>query len=191
LVRAQQAFQAALDPRTGNPTDTYWDNGFTLTVYYNTGNLVREEGARAIAQTLSTLNPLFNIRVQQLEWATFLSAVNTKWTSLFFLGWAPDYADPDDYVLPFLRTGQFYPNRVSKPANATLDALIDAQAQELNPTTRLGMLQEIQLAAYNDVPYIWLYQSQDYTVMRSWVTGWYNNPMTTAGSGAYWYDLNK
>jgi ABC-type transport system substrate-binding protein len=80
---------------------------------------------------------------------------------------------------------------VSKPANATLDALIDAQAQELNPTTRLGMLQEIQLAAYNDVPYIWLYQSQDYTVMRSWVTGWYNNPMTTAGSGAYWYDLNK
>lgn len=192
LVQAEAEFRQALDPRTaGNTTDTYWDNGFTLTIYYNTGNLVREEGARQLQTTLTNLNPLFNIRVQQLDWATFLSAVNTKWTSMFFLGWAPDYADPDDYVVPFLRTGQFFPNRVSKPANLTLDSLIDQQSQELNPTTRLGLLQEIQLAPYYDVPYIWLYQSQDYTVMRSWVTGWYNNPMTTAGSGAYWYDLDK
>jgi len=191
LVKARAEFEQALDTRTGNPADTYWQNGFKITLYYNTGNLVREEGARALQQTLTTLNPLFDVRVQQLEWATFLSAVNTKWTSMFFLGWAPDYADPDDYVVPFLRTGQFFPSRVSKPANTTLDALIDQQAQELNPTTRLALLQEIQLAPFYDVPYIWLYQSQDYTVMRNWVTGWYNNPMTTAGSGAYWYDLNK
>lgn len=190
LAAAQAEFQQALDTRTPNPTDTYWDNGFTITIYYNTGNLVREEGARQLGQTLAALNPLFNVRAQQLEWASFLSAVSNKWPALFFLGWAPDYADPDDYVVPFLKTGQFFPNRVTY-SNTTNDALIVQQARELNQATRLSLLATIQRAPYYDVPYIWLYQSQDYTVMRTWVQGWYNNPMTTAGSGAYYYDLDK
>jgi len=191
LVRAQAEFQQAMDPRTPFGTDTYWDNGFTVTIYYNIGNTVREEGARQLSQTLATLNPLFNVRAQGLEWASFLQAVRDKTPALFFLGWAPDYADPDDYVVPFLRSGQFFPNRVSSPPNATLDAKIDQQSQELNPTVRLQLLQDIQRAPYYDVPYIWLYQSQNYDAMRSWVQGYYSNPMTSAGTGLYYYDLNK
>ena len=190
LTKAQAEFQQALDPRSANPTDTYWDNGFTITIYYNIGNLVREEGARQLAATLLTLNPAFNLKVQGLEWAAFLNAVSQKWPALFFLGWAPDYADPDDYVVPFLHTGQFFPNRVTY-SNTTNDALIDQQAQELNPATRLSLLATIQRAPYYDVPYIWLYQSKNYNVLRSWVTGYYSNPMTTAGTGYYYYDLDK
>lgn len=190
LTEAQAEFRQALDPRTPSLTDTYWDNGFTITLYYNIGNTVREEGARQLSATLSTLNPLINVKVQGLEWASFLNAVRQKWTALFFLGWAPDYADPDDYVVPFLHTGQFFPNRVTY-SNTTNDALIDQQAQELNPATRISLLQTIQRAPYYDVPYIWLYQSKNYNVLRTWVTGYYSNPMTTAGTGYYYYDLVK
>jgi peptide/nickel transport system substrate-binding protein len=197
LTQVQTFLDQALDPRTPAPTDTYWDNGFTVTIYYNIGNLVREEGARALQQTFSNINtnmrpglPPISVRAQGLEWASFLQAVRDKTPALFFLGWAPDYADPDDYVVPFLRTGQFFPNRVSY-SNTSLDPLIDQQAQELNPATRLQLLRDIQRTPYYDVPYIWLYQSQAYNVFRTWVTGYYSNEMTTAGTGNYYYDYNK
>ena len=191
LVKAQAEFQQALDPRSAPPTDTYWDNGFTLTIYYNIGNLAREEGARLLQTTLQALNPgKFVIKVQGLEWASFLAAVRAKTPALFFLGWAPDYADPDDYVVPFLRTGQFFPNRVGY-SNTTLDPYIDAQSQDLNVANRTNTLRRIQRAPYYDVPYIWLFQSQNYDVTRSWVQGYYSNPMTTAGTGYYFYDVRK
>ena len=193
LNQARSYMQQALDTRTPAPTDTYWDNGFTLTIYYNIGNTVREEGARLMKTTLEGFNaqraslPPITIKVQGLEWASFLQNVNRKVAALFFLGWAPDYADPDDYVVPFLRTGQFYPNRVSY-SNTTNDALIDQQSQELNPTTRLGLLKTIQAAPFYDVPYIWLYQAKTNDVFRTWVTGYYNNPMY---SGNFYYVLDK
>ena len=199
LAKTRQYLENATDSRPGNPNggpDTYWDNGFRFTVYYNNGNLVREEGSRQLKSTIEGLNalrstlPPFQIDVQGLEWGTFLTTVRNKVPAMFFLGWAPDYADPDDYVLPFLRTGQTYPARVGY-SNATLDALIDAQAMELNPTTRLNMLKTIQLAPYYDLPYIFMYQSKSFNVMRTWVTGFYENPMTTAGTGNYYYDLDK
>jgi peptide/nickel transport system substrate-binding protein len=190
LVKAQAEFQLALDPRTPDPTDTYWDNGFHLTSYFNIGNTVREEGSRLFETVLEGMNSAFTIDVRGLEWASFLSTVNNKIPALFFLGWAPDYADPDDYVVPFLRSGQFYPNRVGF-SNTTLDGLIDQQSQETDPATRLALLSEIQHSVYYDVAYLWLYQAKSNDIFRDWVTGYYSNPMTTAGTGNYYYDLNK
>ena len=190
LTKAQAEFQQALDPRSPSPTDTYWDNGFTITIYYNIGNLAREEGARQLQQTLQSLNSKFVVKVQGLEWASFLQSVRNKISALFFLGWAPDYADPDDYVFPFLHSTGFFPRRVSY-SNASLDQNITAQAQEVNPAARLVILQRIQRAPYYDVPYIWTHQSKNYDVLRSWVQGYYANPMTTAGTGYYFYDIRK
>ena len=130
------------------------------------------------------------IKVQALQWATFLDYVRNEIPALFFLGWAPDYADPDDYVVPFLRSGGTFPNRVGY-SNATLDALIDAQSSDTNPTTRLATLKQIQLAPFYDVPYIWRNQAVSQVVFRDVVTGYYPNPMTFDGTGNYYYDLNK
>jgi len=41
---------------------------------------------------------------------------------------------------------------------------------------------------YYDVPYIWLYQAKTNDVFRTWVTGYYNNPMY---SGNFYYVLDK
>jgi peptide/nickel transport system substrate-binding protein len=192
LNLAKQYLQAATDPRAGH-TGSYWDNGFTLTIYYNIGNTVREEGARDLQTAIQSLNsqrtglPPFTIKVQGLEWATFLQRVNQKAAPLFFLGWAPDYADADDYVGPFLHTGTYFAPRVGY-SNTTNDALIEQQAMQQNATQRLALLKTIQAAPYYDVPYIWLYQAKSNDIFRTWVTGFYNNPMY---SGNYYYVLSK
>ncbi|HTD81543.1 MAG TPA: ABC transporter substrate-binding protein [Thermoplasmata archaeon] len=191
LTKAQAEFQQALDPRTPlNLGDTYWDNGFTITLTYNVGNLPREEGARQLAATLTALNPKFVVKVQGLEWAAFLDNIRFQKPPFFFLGWAPDYADPDDYVVPFLKTNATFPKRVGY-SNTTLDALIDSQSADLNPTSRRATLRQIQLAPYYDVPYIWRNQAKSQNVFRTWVQGYYDNPMTFSGTGNYYYDLSK
>jgi peptide/nickel transport system substrate-binding protein len=173
-----------------NPLDNFWQTGFTITLTYNVGNLPREEGARQLAATLTAMNPRFVVKVQGLEWAAFLESIRQKHPPFFFLGWAPDYADPDDYVVPFLQTGGTFPNRVGY-SNTTLDGLIANQSKDLNPTSRKATLKQIQLAPYYDVPYIWRNQAKSQNVFRTWVQGYYDNPMTFSGTGNYYYDLSK
>jgi peptide/nickel transport system substrate-binding protein len=55
LDKVRQYLENATDTRPGH-TGSYWDNGFTLTLYYNEGNLPREEGARQLKTTLEGLN---------------------------------------------------------------------------------------------------------------------------------------
>jgi len=190
LTKAEQEFRLANNTGTVNPLDNFWQTGFTITLTYNVGNLPREEGARQLAATLTALNPRFVVKVQGLEWAAFLDNVRFEKPPFFFLGWAPDYADPDDYVVPFLRTGGTFPNRVGY-SNTTLDALIDSQSADLNPTSRRATLKTIQAAPYYDVPYIWRNQAKSQNVFRTWVQGYYDNPMTFSGTGNYYYDLSK
>ena len=190
LTKAEREFRLANNTGTVNPLDNFWQTGFTITLTYNVGNLPREEGARQLAATLTALNPRFVVKVQGLEWAAFLDNVRFQKPPFFFLGWAPDYADPDDYVVPFLHTGGTFPNRVGY-SNTTLDGLIENQSKDLNPTSRRATLKTIQAAPYYDVPYIWRNQAKSQNVFRTWVQGYYDNPMTFSGTGNYYYDLSK
>ena len=44
------------------------------------------------------------------------------------------------------------------------------------------------MIAYNDLPYLFLVQPTFYYTMRSWVHGWYYNPIFP---GQYYYTMSK
>jgi len=172
---------------------TYWTDGFNLTLYYNAGNTERREGCLVLKQGLEALftqagaAPI-SVTVRPLDWPVYLGTFRAGGLPLFFLGWRPDYADPDDYVMPFLRTGGLFAGRITY-SNGTLDALIDAAAAELNETLRNRMYQDLSTrAVVDDVPYLWVYQSSSFHVERSWVRGYYFHPML---SGLDYYRLSK
>jgi peptide/nickel transport system substrate-binding protein len=172
---------------------SYWSSGFNITLYYNAGNTERRAGCLLLRQGLQALSDQFgagriSVRVRALDWPSYLGSFRARGLPIFFLGWRPDYADPDDYVLPFLRTGGLFASRIGY-SNATLDALIDAAAAELNQTTRDRMYQDLSTrAVVNDVPYLWVYQARSFHVERTWVRGYYFNPML---SGLDYHRLSK
>ena len=186
LARAEQHFRLAGDTRPGH-SGSYWDNGFLMTIYYDSGNTPWEEGARRLATTLRNLNPLFDLQSVALDRSTLTEYMERRISSVLFLRWAPAYADPDDYVARILRTGQSYPKWVNY-SNITLDAKIDQQSTELDPAARLRLLAEIQLAPYYDVPYLWLAQASSPSVFRSWIGGFYSNPLYGVN---YYHALTK
>lgn len=160
-----------------------WDNGFELTLFYNTGNDAREKGCNLFKTSLESLNPKFKINVQGLDWPSYLQKVKMKELPVFFLGWAPDYADPDDYVLPFLHSAKgYFPGRISYK-NPQMDDLIDRAASELNKDKRKQLYAQIQDLEFEDAPYIWNFQGTTFHVERTWVVGYFYNPMMSGG----WY----
>ncbi|OGS50588.1 MAG: hypothetical protein A3K65_07255 [Euryarchaeota archaeon RBG_16_68_12] len=187
---AQAELRLALDPRTPSPTDTYWDNGFSITLYYNAGNTVREQGCLLLKQGLEALGApgTISVSVRALDWPVYLATLRARALPIFFLGWAPDYADPDDYAFPFLHSRGTFPQRVGY-SNATIDALVAAAASELDPVVREKMYKDMQTVVVQDhVPYLWIYQATNFHVERSWVAGYYFNPML---SGGYYYSYSK
>ncbi len=183
---AVQFLENATNPATN---DSYAEDGFHVILYYNAGNLVREAACQLLAQGLEGLDVPGEITVefQALDWPSYLDALYGSELPIFFLGWAPDYADPDDYVNPFLHSHGAFPYFLSID-NATLDSMIEDAAAELNETVRKDMYHNISEACYNNAYYIWTGQATQFHVERSWVNGYYFNPMY---SGLYYYALSK
>lgn len=181
ITKAVEYLQNTTNPATGN---SWWVDGFTVAFLYNAGNLFRETACQYLKAGLESLNALpgthgeFHATINALDWPTYLAAVRSSPSPLpvFFLGWAPDYADPDDYVNPFLYSHGAFPGR-TKYVNDTIDDLVLAAAAELDTNARLEMYHQIISLCYDDCPYIWLVQANNFHVERSWLTGYYFNPM--------------
>ena len=185
---AQTELQAAMNPTV--PGQSYWQTGFSITLYYNAGNTVREQGCLLLKQGLEALAApgTISVSVRALDWPVYLATLRAKGLPIFFLGWAPDYADPDDYAFPFLHSRGTFPIRVGY-SNATVDAWVSAAASELNPVVREQMYKDLQGPVVTQhVPYLWIYQATNFHVQRSWVQGYYFNPMLSEG---YYYSYAK
>jgi len=164
-----------------------WDTGFSLTVYYNLGNTAREDGLLMLQNELEDLNPKFALEVQGLEWPDYLDKYRQSELPLFFLGWAPDYADPDDYAFPFLHSEGHYPYYLSYN-NSEIDDLIEQAGSESDPDYREDLYHQITELEHDECVFIWTHQATTFHVEREWVNGYYSNPMY---ANFYYYALSK
>ena len=185
------AVAAVLLTQTNNnpePTATnYLDKGFKLQLYYNTGNSARQTACDILQSSLQSLNPgKIVITVSGVEWAQYLQLQQTSKMPLFFLGWAPDYADPNDYVVPFLSSQGTFPATIGF-SNATLDAMIAQAGSNPDLVTRDQQYAAISQFTYDLCPYICMSQAAVLFVAQSDVSGYYFNPLY---SNLYYYDLS-
>ncbi|HLF05605.1 MAG TPA: ABC transporter substrate-binding protein [Thermoplasmata archaeon] len=159
----------------------WWNKGFWIEVAYNAGNTARQCAADKLKATIEGLGAPggFHVNSTAYAWPTYLGRLFSQQLAFFWLGWAPDYADPDDYALPFMRSTGTYPSSIGYK-NSSVDALIDEAAAETNLTKRAALYGKIQEAAFYDQPVIWQSQPYAFHVERTWVQGWYYNPMILA-----------
>src|SRR5256712_5162968 len=98
---------------------------------------------------------MMTVTLKEQEWAQSKASRTAGDFDVFLLGWFPDYFDSDDYVFPFLhwasggsaQFGDWYHNN-------SMDAKIEAQAAESDPTARAQILGEIQAGPAADEPYV-------------------------------------
>jgi ABC-type transport system substrate-binding protein len=168
--------------------DNWLDKGFKMELYYNAGNDARKTSCEILKTNLESLNPgKIEITVTPLEWSAYLQYREEGRMPAMFLGWAPDYADPDDYVQPFYLSGGTYASMIGYE-NTTLDRMIGEAAAEIDEETRAQMYLEISQDMYEECVYIWTGQATNFFAGRDTINGYYFNPMY---SNLYYYALSK
>ena len=116
---------------------------------------------------------LFKVDLQSTEWTQFnKDRVVTEDSDgsypVYQLGWFPDYSDPDNYLSPFFRDGNFVNNGYS---NKEINDLIVKQAGEKDESVRENLLKEIQEKETNDLSTIPLLQGAQTAVTGTSVKG--------------------
>ena len=140
-----------------------------------------------VRDTLASLNPKFQVNFRPLPAAALNQITFARQVPMVFLGWFADYPDPHDFAEPFLASNGYFPARGGYH-NPQADTLIEQAVGTADVAKRKALYKQISMIAYNDLPYLFLVQPTSFVAMRSWVHGWYYNPIFP---GQYYYTLYK
>ena len=178
---AEEAFRAAMDGQV-------WEQGFQMTIAYNTGNETRQTIAEIFKANLEDLNPRFRVNVRGIQWPEFLNQRDQKLLPVAIVGWAPDYADPDNYIYTFYHSEGYYGSLLDFN-NEELDNLVVEARQTTEDAQREELYSQVGQLGYDLAPFINTPTAQAFMVTRDNLEGVYYNPML---SGFYkWKDISK
>ncbi|MCX6090047.1 MAG: ABC transporter substrate-binding protein, partial [Candidatus Atribacteria bacterium] len=176
LDTAKEEFQKAFDGKL-------WENGFKLTIIYNTGNERRQTAAEMLKENIESLNPKFKIDVQSQQWPTILDLYKQGQLPMFGIGWQADFADPHNFIFTYYHSngayGSTYGDLYVKFAqeNENLDKKIDQAIAETDPTKRQALYEDIQKFVVDNAIGLPLAQVIEPEPMRTWVKDWQFHPI--------------
>jgi peptide/nickel transport system substrate-binding protein len=159
----------------------YWDEGFTISVIAEEGNLFTLAGL-VLKDSLERLNPNFRVNVLAVAESVFDEA-HAK-DPLEYAMWvknADPAADPDAYMQLYVHPEGSW-GEVHGFANGYKDpekvaSLIDLAAVELDEGKRAAIYAELQRLLYDDP--MWIIPAQEGVVMayRDWLKGFVMQPL--------------
>lgn len=166
------------------------ENGFNMTLAYNEGNDARKTAAEILADSLSLVNPAYQVQVQSLEWPSFLEARRNADLPISVSGWLEDYHDASNWVHPFMHSAGAYARAQSFPEEmqAEFDELIDQGLSETDEALRGEIYAQLQQLAYDNAISIFIHQATGRTYMNRDVDGYFAHDLRP---GLWYYALTK
>ncbi|HET6487417.1 MAG TPA: ABC transporter substrate-binding protein [Spirochaetia bacterium] len=147
------------------------DNPFTFDLWYTPSHYGDTEVNMAeVLQAELQKTPLMKVTIKSAEWATYKQQFNNKQMPVFFLGWYPDYIDPDDYTSPFAQTEGSKGNGIFFSSKAWDDLFIQEQ-QTTKDATRNSVFAKLQQMWTDEVPTAPIFQGNLYVFTTKNVTG--------------------
>ena len=184
LRRAEQLLKEAHDGKL-------WEKGFTFRIPY-TASIYRTTAAKILKDNIESINPKFHIELRKVDWSNYLDNIRHNRIPLWMLGWIADYADPHNFVQPFMSSTGVYLGWQGETmiglAKSKYDPLIEMASKTTNVTLRQQLYYELERYAHDDALDIFLPQPQGHRVVRSWVQGLPFHPMMTE---PYFYGAYK
>ncbi len=166
-----------------------WEEGFVITAFYNAGNEQRRIALELLAESLKSINPKFQMRIQALDWPVYLEKMENFELPIFAIGDWINYLDPHIAVEQQLTSYSLFQRLGGGYKNPKVDELVKMAIVETNETRRIQLYIEAQkIALEEDVPMIYTVYPSIFVVMRDWVQGYYYNPFY---GGIWYYALSK
>jgi len=167
----------------------YRFNGATIRLFYNVGNSAREQMAVMFRDALENIGIRSSVIAE--EWPSLLHRLYTTddWDMLF-VGWGPDYNDPDCYIGPFIGSADIGQDTYN---TGYLNEIVDEKILEAKYSTDPVVRTAAYSAAFDiyiqEPPYIFIVQHQYIRPMRDWILNYCYNP--APGLNWKFYDYYK
>jgi len=184
LTKAEEILDAAGYTRND---DGYRFNGTTFRIFYNAGNEERQKMALSFQQELEKIGIVSSVTAE--GWPQLLNRMrsSSEW-DFIFMGWMPDYNDPDDYIAPIIGSADIEGDAFHHGwKNKTVDDLILQARYSVDPEVRRDAYEKAFQIYINDPPVIFVGQNMEVHFQRDWVQGYVYNPVVEF----YYYDYYK
>jgi len=122
-----------------------------------------------VAQQDLKANLGIDVQLQQMDYGELLKRRNQADLPFYFLRWAADYLDPQDFLSVMLRTGA-PENRISY-SSAQFDRLCDQADVETKPDRRLQLYRQAERIAVDDAAWGPVYFQKDIELWNPRVQG--------------------
>jgi peptide/nickel transport system substrate-binding protein len=169
-----------------------WQNGFVLRASYRANSIPSQTAMEILKTNIEKLNPKFKVELQPKPWSEFLRSSRDGKEAMILIGWAPDYADPDNFLYTFYHSNGFYNPRVNFK-DALLDQLLDQARQTIDPAKRKALYSQVGQRAYEQAYYILMPAGVGFVAYQDRVKGLEENYniMFSGITGNYWKVLSK
>ncbi|MEM3618107.1 MAG: ABC transporter substrate-binding protein [Candidatus Bathyarchaeia archaeon] len=175
--RAVQEFQAV---------PGLWETGFTIAIL-SVPRSTPDYFALTLKQSIESLNSKFHVQIYYVSWISYIEAIQWHYIPVFAMGWLADYPDPHNFAYNFYHSKGVF-TKWQLYANLIMDELIEEGTATPDGPNRAKIYHDIQVLAIEDCPSVPIIQPISRHFERSWVVGWYYNPIYP---GVYAYNLWK
>ena len=170
-----------------------WQNGFTFTADYRAGSVAAQTAMEILKKNVEALNPKFRINLNAKQWSTMIQDSQNGKEAMLLNAWAPDYADPDNFLYTFYSSKGYY-NSSSNMSSAQIDGWLEQGRKITDQAQRQKLYAQVGQAAYDGAYYINLPAASLIFAHRDTLNGVSAesfNPMRAFPLGVYWKDLSK
>ena len=170
-----------------------WDKGFTVNVSYRAGSATAQTGMEILKKNIESINPKFRVNIVAKEWSEIIKGSNQGSEAMVMTGWAPDYADPDNFVHTFYSSDGYYNPRINAK-DEQIDAWINEARSITDTEKRNELYSNITRRVIDQAWYINMPNQPGILAYRDNIQGVgldTFNPMLSFATGTLWKDLSK
>lgn len=118
------------------------------------------------------------VNLEKVAWATFRQRADKGDFQMALGTWSPDYSDPQFFLSYWLDSSYWgLPGNRSFYKNDEVDSLLREAEVMTDKDGRTAIYKKVQQIAFDDAPYLFLFQTKVLTPMRANIKGFAYNPM--------------
>jgi peptide/nickel transport system substrate-binding protein len=167
----------------------YRFNGTTIQLFYNVGSFEGETMATMFHAALNDIGILSSVIAE--TWPQLLHRMYTTddW-DMMFIGWGPDYNDPDDYIAPLIGSADIGMDTYNTGyGNGTVDEKILEAKYSADAVVRSAAYEDAYDIYIQEPSFIFIGQQMFIRPMRDWIMNYSYNP--APGLNWNFYDCYK
>jgi len=124
------------------------------------------------------------VRIKQLEWSGYKSAINNGEADMFWISWWADYPDPENFLFPLFHSSNHgAPGNRSRYTNKIVDGLIEAGQTAVDPSARDSYYMAGERIIASESPWVFFWHKTDFTVRQPYVKNYNIYPIYSMDTG--------